>query len=108
MFETLSRKFHPQKVVCRLSAFTSIFRYQDIKGNWTPPSAQEIWWIFKPFLHSHILSFKSVLREHKIFVQRVLVDAIISRGIFPTFNVQVTTSVKTGAQWFFYIILYLE
>lgn len=63
---------------------------------------------FKPFVHSHSLSFKSVLRKHKIFVQRVLVDAIISRGIFPTFNVQVTTSVKTAAQQFFCITLYLE
>lgn len=51
---------------------------------------------------------KSVLREHKIFVQRMLVDAIISRGIFPTFNVQVITSVKTRAQQFFYITLHLK
>lgn len=63
---------------------------------------------FKPFLHSHILPFRSVLKEHKIFVQSVLADPIISRGIFPTFNVRVTTSVKTGAQQFFYIALYLE
>lgn len=42
MFETLSRKSHPDKVVCRLSAFTSASHYQDIKGNWTPVSAQEI------------------------------------------------------------------
>lgn len=44
---------------------------------------------FKPLLHSHILPFRSALREHKVFVQSVLADAIISKSISPTFNVPV-------------------
>lgn len=43
MCETLSRQSHPQKVVCRLSQLLHpLLTTQDIKGNWTPISAQEI------------------------------------------------------------------
>lgn len=109
MFETLSRKPHPQKVVCRPSELlhpllTRDSKERQVHSYFCTGSLMNL----KPFLPSHILPFRSALESTRSLFKACLQMPSSAEAFFPVFNVYVATSVKMGTQQIFYITLYLS